>query len=355
MRIRLLWKLLFINVLPVIAVILLVIWFAVDNLASQYFMALMNKYDVPVDDIHQMFLTSIHFYLIWAAVIAVVLAFILSFVLTRKVLRPLSQMTIITREVSAGNYSLRADVRSRDEVGELGEAFNQMADNLEQVEQLRKAMVSDVAHELRTPLTNLRGYLEGLNDGVLPPSPATFAMLQQENLRLVDLVSDLQQLARADAAKAFLKRESLLLSDLVSRLLTLHQLNFHSKKIRVETLFSTQEQNVSADQDKILQALQNLLDNACKYTPRRGWVKITIEPLHKAMKVTFENSGEGIAKKDIPFIFERFFRADRSRSRDGGGAGIGLAITKELIEAHQGRVGAESRDGVTRIWIELPI
>ena len=345
----------FINVLPVIAVILLVVWFAVDNLASQYFMALMNKYDVPVDDIHQMFLTSIHFYLIWAAIIAVVLAFILSFVLTRRVLRPLSQMATITREVSAGNYSLRADVQSRDEVGELGEAFNQMADNLEKVEKLRKAMVSDVAHELRTPLTNLRGYLEGLNDGVLPPSPDIFAMLQQENLRLVDLVSDLQQLARADAAKAFLTRESLLLSDLVNRLLTLHQLNFQNKKIHVERAFSKQEHKVSADQDKILQALQNLLDNAYKYTPPGGWVKISIGPVGEVIKVAFENSGEGIALEDIPFIFERFFRTDRSRSRDGGGAGIGLAITKELIEAHQGRVGAESIDGITRIWFELPV
>ena len=355
MRVRLLWKLLFITVLPVIAVILLVIWFAVDNLAAQYFMALMNKYDVPVDDIHQMFLSSIHYYLIWSAIIAVVLAFVLSYVLTRRVLRPLSQMTAITKEVSAGNFSLRTEVQSRDEVGELGRAFNQMADSLERVEKLRKAMVSDVAHELRTPLTNLRGYLEGLNDGVIPPTTATFRMLQQENLRLVDLVADLQQLARADAARAYLNREPLLLSDLVSRLLALHQLNFQEKVITVKTDFSTQEQVVPADKDKILQALQNLLDNSCKYTPRGGQVRIMVGPDGDGMKVSFQNSGEGIASEDLPFIFERFFRADRSRSRDGGGAGIGLAITKELVEAHHGKVGAESSAGITRVWIWLPI
>jgi len=354
MKVRLLWKLLLITVLPVIAVILLVVWFAVDKLAGQYFMALMNKYDVPVDDIHQMFLSSIHYYLVWAAVAALGLAFVLSYVLTRRVLRPLSQMTAITREVAAGNFSLRADIRSGDEVGELGRAFNRMADSLEKIEGLRKAMVADVAHELRTPLTNLRGYLEGLNDGVIPPSADTLRMLQQENLRLVDLVADLQQLARADAARGYLNREPILLSDLVSRLLNLHQLNFQKKKISVATVFSDDEKTIMADKDKILQALQNLLDNSCKYSPPGGRVRVAVCPDELGMRVVFENSGQGIAAADLPFVFERFFRADRSRSREGGGAGIGLAITKELVEAHQGKVGVESAGGMTRFWLSLP-
>lgn len=355
MRNRLLWKLLVINILPVIGVIFLVVWLAVDKLAAKYFMELMKIYDVSPNDIHQMFLTSIHQYLIWASLAALVLAFILSFLLTRRVLRPLSQMTAITKEVAAGNFSLRADVTTSDEVGQLGIAFNHMADRLGQIEQLRKTMVADVAHELRTPLTNLRGYLEALNDGVIPPLPETLQMLQQENLRLVHLVDNLQQLARADAAKVYLQREEIVLTNLVNQMVELHHLNFRKKGIRVETSWLDEGTRVAVDRDKLLQAMQNLLDNCCKYTPENGRVNIAVKRVPAGVKVDFNNSGPGIAPGDLPFIFERFFRADRSRSRDAGGAGIGLAITKELIEAHGGTIGATSRPGDTHIWFILPV
>lgn len=354
MKLRLLWKLLLINNLPVIAVIFLVVWLAVDKLAAKYFMDLMEIYDVSPRHIHQMFLTSIHHYLIWASLAALGVAFILSYLLTRRVLRPLLQMTDLTREVTAGNYSLRADVTSGDEVGQLGLAFNRMADSLEKVEQLRKTMVADVAHELRTPLTNLRGYLEALNDGVIPPSPETLAMLQQENLRLVHLVESLQQLARADAARAYLKRERIVLSALLSQMVGLHLPNFAKKGIEVDTHIGDGEAQVQADRDKLLQAMQNLMDNCWKYTPEGGRVLISLARLPDSMKVDFQNSGQGISTDDLPFIFERFFRADRSRSREGGGAGIGLAITRELIEAHGGHVGAESDAGTTHVWFTLP-
>jgi signal transduction histidine kinase len=354
MRNRLLWKLLLTNILPVIGVIFLVVWLAIDKLAAKYFMELMKIYDVSPNDIHQMFLTSIHQYLVWASLAALCLAFVLSFLLTRRVLRPLSQMTAITKEVAAGNFSLRAEVTTGDEVGQLGIAFNNMADRLGKIEQLRKTMVADVAHELRTPLTNLRGYLEALNDGVIPPTPETLQMLQQENLRLVHLVDNLQQLARADAAKAYLQREDIFLIDLVKQMIELHRLNFHKKTIMVETRWEDAQVQVSADRDKLLQAMQNLLDNCCKYTPENGRVGVAISRVRAGIKVDFHNSGAGIAPGDLPFIFERFFRADRSRSRDAGGAGIGLAITKELIEAHSGSIGAKSSPNDTHIWFILP-
>ncbi|SHJ30382.1 histidine kinase [Malonomonas rubra DSM 5091] len=354
MKLRLLWKLMLITILPVVGVIFLIVWFSVDNLAAHYFMALMEKYDVAVDDVHRMFIGSIHRYLVWASLAALALAFVLSYLLTRRVLRPLQQMTAITREVAAGNYSLRAEVTTGDEVGQLGEAFNSMADSLEQVERLRKTMVADVAHELRTPLTNLRGYLEALNDGVIPPTSDTLQMLQQESLRLVHLVESLQQLARADAAKAYLKRETVLLSDLVGHLLTLGQLNFQKKEIEIETDYSALERPVKVDKDKILQAMQNMLDNACKYTPHGGSVRVAVTPVEDGMKVVFQNTGPDIPAADLPYIFERFFRADRSRSRIGGGAGIGLAISRELIAAHGGQVGAESSEGKTEVWLIVP-
>ncbi len=354
MKNRLLWKLLLTNIIPVIGVIFLVVWLAVDKLAANYFMALMDKYDVSPDDIHQMFLTSIHHYLVWASLAALGLATILSYLLTRRVLRPLSQMTAITKEIAAGNFSLRTEVASSDEVGQLGISFNRMADSLEQIERLRKNMVADVAHELRTPLTNLRGYLEALNDEVLPPNSETFQMLEQENLRLVHLVDNLQQLARADAARAYVKREKVVPAELVKQMITLQLRNFERKQIVVETRLEDGPLHVVADRDKLLQALRNLVENCWKYTPRGGRVVISIGRCVEGVKMDFQNSGAGIAEDDLPYIFERFFRADRSRSRDGGGAGIGLAITKELIEAHGGKVGAESISGETHVWIKLP-
>ena len=355
MKNRLLWKLLLTNVIPVIAVIFMVVWLAVDKLAANYFMALMEKYDVSPDDIHQMFLTSVHHYLVWASLAALGVAVVLSYLLTRRVLRPLSEMTAITKEVAAGNFSLRARITTEDEVGQLGIAFNRMADSLEKIEQLRKTMVADVAHELRTPLTNLRGYLEAINDGVIPPTSETFQMLQQENLRLVHLVDNLQQLARADAARAYLKLEAIALPDLINQMLELNLPNFQAKKIHLETHFSSTEWCVSADRDKLLQALRNLIENCWKYTPESGSVVISVTDVEKGVKVDFQNSGSGISKSDLPYIFERFFRADRSRSRGGAaGAGIGLAITRELIEAHGGSVGAQSRQGETHVWFILP-
>ncbi len=357
MKNRLLWKLLLINVVPVILVIFLIVWFAVDKLAANYFMALMDTYDVSPDEIHHMFLTSIHYYLVWASLAALGLAAILSYLLTRRVLRPLSQMTAITKEIAAGKFSLRAEVSTTDEVGELGVAFNSMADNLEQIEQLRKNMVADVAHELRTPLTNLRGYLEALNDGVIPPTAETFLMLQQENLRLVHLVDNLQQLARADAARAYLKKEKLAIGELISQMVELQKPNFSEKNI---TLLLPQEKTehwVSADRDKVLQALRNLVENSWKYTPVGGRAEISISSVESGVQVNFYNSGPGILQEDLPYVFERFFRADRSRSRggeDAGGAGIGLAITRELIEAHGGQVGADSKPDATNIWFILP-
>ncbi|MBU0680810.1 MAG: HAMP domain-containing protein [Proteobacteria bacterium] len=354
MKGRLLWKLLLINIVPVIGVVILVIWLAIDHLAAGYFMALMNKYDVSPTDIHQMFIASIHRYLIWASVAALGLAFALSFLLIRRVLRPLSQMTAIAGTMAAGTFSARVDITSADEIGQLGIAFNQMAASLEKLEKLRKTMVADVAHELRTPLTNLRGYLEGLNDGVIEPSAETFQMLQQESLRLVHLVDDLGQLAKADAARAYLNREALSLAELVGQMLSLYQLRLQDKKISVTTDFPAAADRVVADREKLLLAVRNLLENACNYTPVGGSIEISGQRTDEGIKVLVANSGSGISDADLPYIFERFYRADRSRTRPTGGAGIGLAIVKELIEAHGGRVGADSSQSEARIWFVLP-
>jgi len=337
-----------------IVVIILVVWLAIDRLAADYFALLMKQYHIDPIDSHRMFLTAIHRYLIVSTLVALALALLLSYLLTRRVLRPLHEMTAITREIANGDYSERVKAVSADEAGELAESFNRMADRLENIEHLRKNMVADIAHELRTPLTNLRGYMEALSDAVIPPSRETFKMLEAETLRLVHLVEALQQLARADAARAYLDRREVSLHELLGQIVDLYRPNLQEKSISVKWQLEADNDTVTADRDKLLQTIRNLVDNAWKYTPRGGIVTISTLRNADGIKTVFANSGAVIAEQDIPYLFERFFRADRSRSRNAGGAGIGLAIVKELIEAHDGMVGAESDASGTRVWFWLP-
>lgn len=353
MKSRLLWKLLGINIL-VIGVVILIVWLAIDYLASNYFMTLMKDYNISPTDIHRMFLDATHRSLIWATVITLALAVILSFLLTKKVLAPLSQMTAITRKIAAGDYTAQARISSADEVGQLATAFNQMAASLHRVEQLRKTMVIDAAHELRTPLTNMRGYIEALRDGVMAPSKETLESLHEETLRLAKLVEDLLQLARADASRGTIRRQRIGLQDSVRQVLDLCQPKFAEKGIVVEVQLSHAGDQIMADPEKLSQVIRNLLQNASQYTPHGGNVRIFAERQPGKVKLFFANTGDVIAEEDLPFIFERFYRGEKSRSREHGGAGIGLAIVKELVEAHGGEVGADSTPMETRVWFTLP-
>lgn len=353
MKSRLLWKLLGINVLT-IAVVILIVWFAIDYLASDYFMTLMRNYNISPTDVNQMFLDATHRSLIWATLATLALAVVLSFLLTRKVLAPLAQMTASTKRIAGGHYESQVEISSTDEIGELAGAFNQMAASLQRIEQLRKSMVVDVAHELRTPLTNMRGYIEALKDKVLPPSQETFDSLHEETLRLVRLVEDLLQLARADASRGTLQSQNVNLSHLVTQALRLFQPRFDERNIAVEIHISEADGQVSADPEKLSQILRNLFQNAWQYTTPDGYVRVFTERFPGKLKVVFANNGDKIADQDLPFIFDRFYRGEKSRSRNHGGAGIGLAIVKELVEAHSGQVGAESSPAETQIWFTLP-
>jgi len=353
MRRSLLWKLLAINV-PVIAAVVLVVWLTIEHLAAEYFSALMAQYNISPDATHRMFLEAIHRYLAQATIAAIAIAGFLSYVLTRKALQPLSQMTEVTRRIAAGDYAARVKTTSVDEVGRLGEAFNQMADSLEQVETLRRTMVSDLGHELRTPLTNIRGYLEGLSDEVVPPSRETYQILEQEILRLVRLVESLQQLTQADAARAFLKREPINLADMVDQVLAMNRAEFESREIHVKTDFPMGVGETIGDRDRMFQVLRNLIENAWQYTPAGGQFRIAATRGESGVRVEFVNNATAVSPDDLSHIFERFFRADKSRSRDSGGAGIGLSIVKELIEAHGGTVGADSDQDEVCFWFVLP-
>jgi signal transduction histidine kinase len=314
----------------------------------------MERYHVNPLESHQMFLHAVHRYIFWTSAGGLALVVALSALLTRRVLRPLSEVSRGAGRISRGDYRARVHAAGSDEVAELGRAFNAMADNLERIETLRKTMVADVAHELRTPLTNVRGYLEALRDGVVSPDPETFAMLQAEVLRLVRLVDDLGQLTRADAARHVLRKEPVDLPTLVEEAYGMFAPQFAEKGIQVTRELDPDLAPVTADRARLLQVMRNLLDNAQAYTPEGGAVTVSAAREGDGVRLAVANTGPGIPAEELPFVFERFYRVDKSRSRASGGAGIGLAIVKQLIEAHGGAVGAESADGTTRVWFALP-
>lgn len=353
MKQRLLWKLLAVN-LPVIGIVIAVLWMAIELLAADYFSNLMEQYKISPAETHQMFLDAVHRYFIQAAIVALALAGLLSVILTRKVLRPLSDMSEVTHRLAAGDYSARITAPPSDEVGDLAGAFNQMADSLEHLEGLRRTMVADFAHELRTPLTNIRGYLEALADGVVTPSKETYDLLQDEIMRLVRLVEDLNQLTSADAARAYLRRETIDLPDYVERALALNRHEFDARNIAVDLFFGETTDEIQGDPDKLLQILRNLIQNAWQYTPEGGAFAIKTSRKDGAVRIEFHNTGTDLTAADTELVFERFHRIEKSRSRETGGAGIGLSIVKQLVEAHGGNVGVIPGNGMICFWIELP-
>jgi len=352
-RSALLWKLLGINV-PILALVLVVVWISIDTLAAGYFSTLMERYHISPEETNRMFLDAVHRYLIWTVAAALSLAILFSYLLTRRVLRPLAEMAQMTGQVAAGNFAARIRVQGHDELAELGRAFNRMADGLQRVEQLRKNLVADVAHELRTPLTNVRGYLEALRDGVLPPETSTFAMLQAEVQRLTKLANDLLELAQADAARAHLQAETVDLAQLIDSVLGLNERHFAAKGIAVHTQFGQALPAAHADPEKVLLALGNLVENAWQYAPSGSTLRVETARLDGEIRATFSNESSVVTDDDLSLIFERFYRTEQSRSRNHGGAGIGLSVVKEIIEAHGGRVGADHADGRLRIWFSLP-
>ena len=214
--------------------------------------------------------------------------------------------------------------------------------------------VVDAAHELRTPLTNVRGYLEALRDSVFEPSQETFEMLHGEVLRLVALTESLLELARADAARSDMHIEEVSLHGLVTEALELGKLQIQAKGLHIRPTLAADVGYVRADPAKLRRVLCNLIDNAWQYCPAGGRISIASRTEPDGVRLTITNDGVTFSPEDAYRVFERFYRADRSRSRANGGAGIGLAIVKELVEAHGGRVGAATDGAATSIWLTLP-
>lgn len=278
-----------------------------------------------------------------AAAVAVV-ALGAAFWLARRIVRPVEELTEAARQLEGGELSRRVAVSSHDEIGLLGRAFNAMAESIERNEALRKQMTSDVAHELRTPLNNISGYLEAIADGVVAPTPAVVESLQEEADLLVRLVNDLEQLTLADAGHQVLSRGRVSLSEIVERSVALLSPRAKSGNVAFET-FLARGAVVEGDAGRLAQVCRNLLENAVRHTPAGGTVQARVRREDDTVVLEVADSGPGIGAEHLPFIFERFYRADASRNRATGGAGLGLAIVRQLVEAHGGVVTASNRIG----------
>jgi signal transduction histidine kinase len=325
----------------------------VGVVGADTFSQLMMKHGASAEEAHAMFDASITLVLAAAVLAAVVAAAVLAVFLARRVGRPLSQIAEAARRVAGGDFGARVPRSGPEEIASLADSFNQMAASLDAQEQLRREFIANAAHELKTPLTNLQGYLEALRDGVIPSDEATFASLHEEAERLVRLAASLDQLAEGDARSVPLELVEVDLGAAIRNAVEMAMPSFERTGITMR-LELPERLGARADPDALAQVLGNLLQNAARYTPAGGRVTVGAARRASDVLVTITNTGSGIPPGDLAHVFERFYRVDKSRDRTRGGAGIGLAIARQLVEAAGGRVGAESGDGQTRFWFSVP-
>ena len=285
--------------------------------------------------------------LILSALAASAAAIVVGLLITRQIIAPIQALSQASRRIAAGSYNERVKLAAGnpddvDELGQLAQDFNRMAENLEQTEALRRQLIGDVSHELRTPLTAIKGSLEALIDGVLPAEPETFEQIYQEADRLQRLVNDLQELSRVEAGAFKLDLQPLRLTDLLKTTTIRLDRQYFEKGVRLEIDIPADLPKVLADADRLSQVLFNLVGNALQYTPAGGQVTVAARRQGDEVQVSVQDTGIGIAAEHLPHVFDRFYRADRSRARLSGGSGIGLTIAKHLVEAHSGRIWVES-------------
>jgi signal transduction histidine kinase len=299
---------------------------------------------------------TIRGFFLWGGLLAIAIALLLTFFLSRRILAPVKALTSATAKFGKGEFSQRVAVKDKGEIGELAASFNTMADDLDRNERLRRNMVADVAHELRTPLSNLRGYLEAIGDGVVKPDEETIHFLNEEASSLSHLVNDLQELSLSDAGELKLIFQPDDISRVIKETVTALQAKAMAKNITLSGEPSAGLPLVNIDSHRVKQVLYNLLENAVAHTGQGGTVTVKGWQDGDAVLVSVADTGEGIPAPDLPFIFERFYRVDKSRTRATGGTGLGLTIAKRLVEAHGGHITVASTLGQgTTFTVSLPI
>lgn len=298
-----------------------------------------------------------------ATIIALLAAVVASFLISRQVVEPIQRLMKLSCKIAAGEYEERLQISGNvqgnqlDELDQLALSFNQMADKLEKTESMRLQLIGDVTHELRTPLSAIKGYMEGLIDGVISATPETYNQVYAEADRLQRLVNDLQELSRVEAGTYQLKIESVAPTLLVETVVNNFNRQFDEKGLILKHTYEANLPKVSVDKDRIVQVLTNLVGNALQYTPTGGVVTISVSRVKNEVIFEVTDTGIGISPEHLSLIFNRFYRTDKSRTRASGGSGIGLTIAQALVKAHHGRIWVESAgEGKgTSIYFSVPI
>ena len=294
--------------------------------------------------------------LLLTGAIAAALALLMARWLARGMTKPLRDMAQAARKMETGDYSQRVVTSSVDEVGQLAQAFNRMSAELDQLERLRRDLVANVSHELKTPISALRAHLENLLDGVEQPDPETLQVMLAQSERLGRLVEQLLDLARLESGDVPLHREEVALAPLVSEVLSEIAVARADMDISLERDVPEDLPPVYADRERVHQVLFNLLDNAVRFTPSGGRVSVSADRVNGSVDVHVADTGPGIGAEHLPRLFERFYRVDPARAKKDGGTGIGLAIARSVVEAHGGRIWAESEPGKGSVFtFELPV
>jgi signal transduction histidine kinase len=292
-----------------------------------------------------------------AGLVAGALGLFMALILAYTLLRPVHALTLAAQKLAGGDLSHRVDVRGDDELATLGHSFNQMADSLQKAEELRRAMTADIAHELRTPLAVQRANLEALQDGVYPLSAENLTPVIEQNYLLTRLVDDLRTLALADAGQITLERTPTDFPSMVERVVGRFQPQADSQQVKL-IIKNTAYQipTLRVDPIRMEQVLTNLLSNAMRYTPAGGQIELSVSSLDDSVQLCIHDSGPGIPDQDLPFIFDRFYRVDKSRARIEGGTGLGLSIARQLARLHGGDLTASNHaSGGASFILTVPI
>lgn len=302
---------------------------------------------------HAMFDHGITGVFVAAVVVAAAISVLLAVIFAARLARPLDELARAARRVADGDYGMRLPAAGPTELASLAESFNHMAASLADQERARTEFIVNAAHELRTPLTNLHGYLEALRDGVIEPTPEQFRSLHEEVERLVRLAQSLEILASDGDAGRAAAIEKIDVGEAVRSAIDSARPALAAKSIHVRVHIPERLPAFAAP-DRLAAILSNLLQNASRYTPAEGQVAIRAEARTTDVLVSIVNSGDGIPDGDLPHVFERFYRVEKSRDSARGGAGIGLALVKQMVEAGGGQVGVDSEVGSTRFWFSVP-
>jgi signal transduction histidine kinase len=349
-------KLVMVNVVTVVFVLIIAL-LTVEKGTKRLFTEIMDSYNIEPVGPTQLFISMSMLYILIGGAAALLVGIFINFILNRMWLNDLLEIRDAAKKIAEGGHT-KANVRTVDEIGQLADAINQMSDSLQRMKEQRRDLLIDVSHELRTPLTTMKGYLRGVHDGVMEPTPQVISVLSKEVQRLQTLVESIHQLNVLEYTEEKIPFEPVEIVQLIEEMWMLFEYRFVEKDVaavlNVTNEVSTHPILIHGNRDLLAQVLYNIFENAWRYTLAGDELEVLFTRFDDHVELCVENRGEHLKPIDVSRIFDRFYRTERSRSRETGGLGIGLAIVKQVVLTHRGTVNAISEAGRFRISIILP-